>query len=379
MIQEIPAFTIPTITNSSDKKIDYQYDQLSNTVYKVYYQAGKSDQFYMKYAYDADNRLKNVMTSSDSIIWDKDADYFYYPHGPVYRTELGKDKVQGIDYVYTLQGWLKEENGVSTNPLRDPGDDGNVLTAINKTVGRDAVGFALDYNKYDYSSFMSMSPELLFEPIIQASPAAYDYNMENPLYNGNIRGMITMIKPFYLNNSSTGSPVAQMFVYDQLNRLKESNSHWGYNNATNAWNSGTLQTDYKMQLSYYGDGNIHTLARSKQLENGTNLMDNLSYTYYDQTNRLKRINDEVTTSYPLDLENQTATSNYIYYNDGNLKADLSESMTTSNPIRWNVYNKMTELYKGGLYRSFNYDAGGNRIFKSNGNTITIMGSFIPIS
>ena len=106
------------------KKTDYEYDLVSGKVNAVHYQQGQADQFHHKYIYDADNRITKVSTSKDGIIWDEDARYNYYKHGPLARTEIGDNKVQGMDYAYTLQGWIK---GVNSNTLvrnRDIGKDG---------------------------------------------------------------------------------------------------------------------------------------------------------------------------------------------------------------------------------------------------------------
>ena len=46
---------------------------------------------------DADNRIVQVETSKDAILWDKDANYEYYKHSPLSRAELGDLKVQGMD------------------------------------------------------------------------------------------------------------------------------------------------------------------------------------------------------------------------------------------------------------------------------------------
>lgn len=50
----------------------------------------------------------------------------YYPHGPLARVEYGNadNKVQGIDYAYTLQGWIKGINSTTLDSLRDMGKDG---------------------------------------------------------------------------------------------------------------------------------------------------------------------------------------------------------------------------------------------------------------
>jgi len=89
------------------------------------------DAFAHHYGYDADNRITEVYTSKypnvtwtgaqTDPLWDKDAKYFYYKHGPLARTELGNDKVQGIDYAYTLQGWIKGVNSETLDITRDMG------------------------------------------------------------------------------------------------------------------------------------------------------------------------------------------------------------------------------------------------------------------
>ena len=71
------------------------------------------DQFYHRYSYDAENKLTTVLTSRDQVYWEKDATYEYYRHGPLSRTIIGQNQVQGIDYAYTLQGWLKGVNTTS--------------------------------------------------------------------------------------------------------------------------------------------------------------------------------------------------------------------------------------------------------------------------
>ena len=60
------------------------------------YQHGYIDAFYHSYLYDAENRITNVQSSTDSVNWDNDAFYSYYAHGPLARTVLGQQQVQGI-------------------------------------------------------------------------------------------------------------------------------------------------------------------------------------------------------------------------------------------------------------------------------------------
>ena len=71
-----------------------------------------------QYSYDLDGRIEGVETSRDGWLWIEEAKYHYLPHGPLARIELGQYKVQGIDYAYTSQGWLKAINGEPGSQLR---------------------------------------------------------------------------------------------------------------------------------------------------------------------------------------------------------------------------------------------------------------------
>lgn len=101
----------------SDKRTDYVFDLISGKVNYVFYLYGKHDQFGHQYLYDSDNRLTDVFTSTDRFIWNREATYYYYQHGPLARVELGAYRSQGVDYYYTLQGWIK---GVNQPYVDDP-------------------------------------------------------------------------------------------------------------------------------------------------------------------------------------------------------------------------------------------------------------------
>ncbi|MEM9981626.1 MAG: hypothetical protein AAF734_03950, partial [Bacteroidota bacterium] len=122
MIQDLPG--IPRM------HVAYDYDLISGKVTQVRYNEGSTDQFFHRYRYDEDNRLLEVRTSRDGLLWDKEALYDYYKHGPLKRLELGEDHLQGLDYVYTLHGWLKGINSpVSGNNNQDVGNDGEAAAS----------------------------------------------------------------------------------------------------------------------------------------------------------------------------------------------------------------------------------------------------------
>jgi hypothetical protein len=97
------------------KIVEYTYD-FNDNVLEVAYQKGQPDAFYHHYRYDADQRLVRVYTSPDGQTKTLQANYTYYLHGPLKRVEIG-NKLQGVDYTYTVQGWLKGINHkASTTP-----------------------------------------------------------------------------------------------------------------------------------------------------------------------------------------------------------------------------------------------------------------------
>ncbi len=71
---------MPGIDASNQYKvITYNYDLVSNKVngvdYRHQFGTPAPDAFYHRYLYDAENRIVQVMTSRDSIVWEQDAAY----------------------------------------------------------------------------------------------------------------------------------------------------------------------------------------------------------------------------------------------------------------------------------------------------------------
>ncbi|RYY46515.1 MAG: RHS repeat protein, partial [Chitinophagaceae bacterium] len=158
LIQDYGSYAVGTYRNIMNnngfhnrlKKLVYQYDLISGKVNHVAFQPQyrkganlyiPADALYHKYEYDAENRLIATHISTDSVVWERDAAYQYYKHGPLARTELGEQTVQGLDYAYTIQGWLKGINTTNLGATNDMGGDGQVQNSIPK----DELGFSLNY------------------------------------------------------------------------------------------------------------------------------------------------------------------------------------------------------------------------------------------
>ncbi len=368
------------VTGQDIKRIDYTYDLISGNVHEVKYQSGFADGMIHKYRYDADNRITHVYTSTDGVHEDLDAKYFYYAHGPLARTELGNEKVQGVDYVYTLHGWIKGVNSNTLDSTRDVGRDGNPI-ANNPNAGfaPDVFGYTLNY--YDTVGISDYRPidaanrwntvTTRFESDKTGSDALA---ARKNLWNGNIGMMVTAIQ-----NPSTYAtlPQAMSYEYDQLNRLKVAKGFVNLNMATNTWQNGsTYSNRYLNQFTYDANGNILTQVR--HAENGTQI-ENLSYKYERDANgrllrnRLYHVNETVSAgAFTDDIDDQgvfsttniNTSNNYGYDEEGRLVRDDAEDIAQ---IKWTVTSKVKEVIRSNgspkKNLKFDYDASGKRIAK----------------
>jgi RHS repeat-associated protein len=368
------------------KQISYEYDLASGKVNFVRYQDGQIDKFYYKYKYDADNRIVQAFTgtmattnnfSGSDLLPENarlDASYYYYLHGPLARIELGdlNGKVQGLDYAYTLQGWFKGVNNQGTVLTTDIGQDG-ITGALHQTIARDAFAYSLGYYKdatASFNDFRSAGGTGSTAFALQYNSSTADKAGQN-LWNGNISNSTVSIGQF-----NSGAPVGYTYHYDQLNRLKTYIQHQGISGAT--WDATSRSEDYKEIVTYDGNGNILTYRRNGTLS-GTSptaqIIDELKYNYNRdingrlKNNRLAYIQDTVatgTSGYANDINTQTS-SNYGYDVMGNSIKDTQANITNTD---WNIYGKITTLYKSTGNIVFTYDAFGNRVSKKTGTGAT---------
>jgi RHS repeat-associated protein len=366
------------------KMIEYKYDLVSGNVLEVAYQEAEPDQFYHRYYYDADNRLHEVYTSRDGEIWEKDAKYFFQQQGALGRVELGEKQVQGLDFAYTIQGWVKGMNSNILSKTNDIGKDGatgtsyiSTLTDVHANFAEDVAGFSLSYFNNDYKSIKTITASDYFiasTANLTGSSAGFDLSSDAPdLFNGNISSMVTSITD---PTTRTKLPQITAYQYDQLQRIKQMKA---YSSITgNTWNTvtGSTYTDsYYMDFTYDKNGNLTDMTR-KGLSTTALAMDVLHYEYYDQsnsnaknTNRLSHVTDAVTGStYNDDLETQSAL-NYLYDELGQLERNTSECIGA---IEWTPYHKMKSVTRtnacqvNGTYPSdleFAYNALQQRVMK----------------
>ncbi|RFN58801.1 RHS repeat protein [Marixanthomonas ophiurae] len=366
------------------KRLDYTYDLVSGNVNQVSYQKDKEDQLMHRYSYDADNRLVKVRTSVDDMIWETEARYFYYAHGPLAREEIGDKIVFANDYIYDIRGWITAMNSSMVDAKRDAGKDG-MKGGLNENIGRDPFAFSLHYYKDHYQPISSSSNNVIarnFDAIDILNP-----NDSRDLYNGNIAKMVTSLKNLAQEPIEV---MANAYRYDQLNRIKSSKPYWdkGSNkplndNAFTTDNARNESEFYNANYWFDGNGNIERLQRnsitSAYLSNEK--MDDMTYGYNKVNspvpkttanvltanakvnNQLFEVEDAITTAgYDIDIESGQTANNYTYDEIGRLVQDRQENIKT---INWNVSNKVTSFIQTDKDADvvFYYGPLGNRIGK----------------
>ncbi|MEJ1241753.1 RHS repeat-associated core domain-containing protein [Chryseolinea sp. T2] len=389
MLQSLPDFPF--------KRTDYVYDLVSGKVNYVMYQYGEPDEFIHRYDYDGDNRITGVATSSDGFIWNHDAEYSYYAHGPLARVELGEYNVQGLDYYYTLQGWIK---GVNMPYEGDPGGDG-----ITKPSGRDVYAYSLGYYNGDYKPINNSLT--LSDSRDQLWPRQNELNNHSGLYNGNISWIVTDLAKIGAVNKDRGKGMqAMIYKYDQLHRIAKSRSLTEYTTANGFATRDASPHAYDEDYSYDANGNLLTLNRK---DHEGNTLHDFNYEYYPNTNKLRQVgppedmvyngalssntklyrkitlknNAYVPQGKPVEIraleeiemdpDFQAASGTdfyahivadsgmYQYDKIGNLVLDQQDGVK----ISWTPYGKVREVRSksDSLITTFRYDGAGNRIEK----------------
>ncbi|TRX59117.1 hypothetical protein FNH22_11375 [Fulvivirga sp. M361] len=338
--------TLQKLPHTAPKKIDYLYDLISGNVRYAMYQFNQPDQLIHRYSYDSDNRLQQVFTSSDGFVWNREAFYFYYLHGSLARVHLGQYNVQGLDYYYTLQGWLKGINMPFNDDLARDG-------LFGSRIGRDAFAFELGYYQGDYRP---LNPAVSISGERDGLWSHYQNNntTSKGLYNGNISWITTDLPDVGQRKGRLEKGMqAMLYHYDQLHRIRNSRSLSDYVPG-NGFISRTASSQevYDTDYSYDASGNLLTLQRR---DDQNSVSDNLNYQYYPGTNRLQNVAGN-------------ASQTYQYDAIGNLTNDLAEGLH----ITWTVYGRVKEVSKSdGTTIRFRYDAAGHRISKEVDNAGSI--------
>jgi RHS repeat-associated protein len=209
---------------------------------------------------------------------------------------------QSIDYSYNIRGWLSKIN----NAARSDGE-------------ADLFGMELYYD---------------------TDPAGINYAN---LYNGNLAGVVW-------GNSDMGNKKRSFgYGYDLLDRLTNA-SFKEYNGSV--W---TKSGYYDVNINEYDkNGNIKDLTRRAN----NVLIDDLDYTYKENTNQLSKVTDA--TNNPLGFDDGASENEEYGYNDnGSLSYDKNKGISN---ISYNELNLPDIVaFNNGNEIHFVYDALGNKL------------------
>ncbi|MCR9171964.1 MAG: hypothetical protein NXI10_05705, partial [bacterium] len=311
------------------KSTRYEFELISGNVDKVKYQEGERDNMVHEYLYDELNRIEEVFTTSDNVHKSREAHYYYYDYGPLARVETGQNKVQGSDFAYTINGWMKALNASTLSPQRDMGKDGvggfqGGNNAVHEWVAKDVNAYTIGYFEGDYNPIGGSSFEISSSPSDPFALGTID------LYNGNISNLVTSIHGMTTMGSA--------YRYDQLNRLTEMTAYYN-TNTNNTWTGMGSTQEYYNAYSYDKNGNITNLQRNGTTTSGL-LMDNFTYTYVgldglvnssssSKSNRLDYVDDSGLDDGTVlpgvgDIKSGMLAGNYEYDEIGQLTEDVDE-------------------------------------------------------
>ncbi|WP_250253694.1 RHS repeat-associated core domain-containing protein [Chryseobacterium sp. Marseille-Q3244] len=223
--------------------------------------------------------------------------------------------LQRVKYSYNIRGWLSGVNNI---------DDGNSGGSLYE----DLFSYKLMYNKDGYGTNH---------------------------YNGNVASTVWR---FSNDNIMRG----YMYEYDNINRLRDAisfNLSFGFNHA------------YNEQIKDYDkNGNITGIIRTGDYEvKNVNLIDDLTYVYKPNSNKLLKVIDESNQSGGFSDRTNTG-DDYDYDDDGNLTKDLNKGITK---IIYNYLNLPSEVVWNTTKKViYSYDADGMKISKKviEGNNVS---------
>ena len=299
-----------------------------------------------KFYYDNRGRLTEVRRKLDSFPEVSLVRNTYNELGQLKQRQLGQQVVQGSytsdpidvqDYTYNIRGWL---------------------SAVNKDYAR---GNTNDRNF--------------------AEDISYDYGfnvVNNGYFNGNISGIRWRSK-------GDGTQRAYGFNYEAANRITNAqfaqylNGAWGNATATDPVKFPLDYSANSASKGYDANGNILSMIQYGYSASnvGVQVVDNLLYSYFPNSNQVKNIWDAVNNPTSLAGDFHTSTlhatghnitvQDYSYDGNGNMIRDLNRDIDSAGAtgITYNYLNlpdTIRVINKGSIL--YQYDASGAKLSKT---------------
>ncbi|MBF4519573.1 RHS repeat-associated core domain-containing protein, partial [Flavobacterium sp. ANB] len=263
--------------NTTDSKLDFTGKPLY-TISKHKRTTGDNEiTIREEFTYSAQDRLLTHTHQINGGTVQLLADNTYDALGQLTSKNVGNSTgspLQKVDYTYNIRGWLTEIN--KTDELQQNTDP------------LDLFAFKINYDK-----------------------TQTEIANVKALYNGNIAET-------FWKTGSDNLERSYGYQYDKLNRLTSA-----------IYQKSKLTTDsYNENLSYDKNGNILYLNRNGDMDPqiGTNVIDNLTYTYPGNSNQLSKVTDSANNSSGFNDANTTG-DDYTYDVNGNMISDKNKNIT----------------------------------------------------
>jgi len=297
-------------------------------------------------------QVNNNSMSAFKVITEQEYDKLGQLKRKKLAPEFGSSGLETLEYDYNIRGWML---GVNRNYLTDASTN-------------NYFGFELGYDKLSNKANRNFLA-----------------GINNGEFNGNINGMVWKSKGDQIRRKYD-------FEYDPSNRLLKGD--FEQNDNGSGW--GNTQINYTVYLgngtdpntAYDANGNIKGMTQYGWKLGGSPSIpiDNLSYAYYDGSNRLKTVVDQqnlsstrlgdfrTSDSHPQagvkTVSNIANITDYYYDNNGNLNKDENKRILSVTYNHLNLPEVIT-MDNGDLNRNgpvydriiYTYDANGNKLQK----------------
>lgn len=352
------------------KTSDVSYDPYLGLVTNTYFQKNDHHEYAeQQYTYDVNKRLSSVnFVAGMASISTPVTSLGYDPLGRVIRKELGPG-LQGVDYVFTINGQLKAINHPGLDPAKDRGNDSRDYTGSGTGAFADLFGEILNYHPGDYArDYTGIETNTIGK--YNGMIYGVRYKTRNDV-NGIITGAnyidymgANQVQLLDLYNYPQ-EELANRYEYDVFGQL--ANSTFGtYDNANDAFAARTDYKEYgafKDRISYDANGNITRLQRNAYDVSGSpQLLDDLSYNYTGNTNRLDYVLDDAVNGFGAGFNfknDATGSPGTIYYNLNGQMVQTDDERISN--ISYYPNGQMKQInFANGNTSSYFYDDGGNK-------------------
>ncbi len=302
------------------REISVGYDRQDNIVQLDYNDATLITPLRLNYEYDETGRLTKVKSNFGGQDYEE-ARYQFFPAGNLKQKKLG-ELAQAIDYRYNTRDWL---------------------VAINKG------------NRDSFDSFQGRPENLFGMELGYQNESDFSGQLNaGKRYNGNVAWLQWALKDVTVHVPVWGIDVEQIgYVpdYDAAGRLKEAKFGKG--------TSGQFQQGDPYKLDHISYDDTGNLTSAKRHDDDGDEMDDYTYHYYNNSNRLERVEDEA------EYEESQPDDNYLYDANGNMVRDKAAGIGF---ILYDIYNYPVRYYaENGSQYNCTYDHNGRRVKRHDGD------------